>query len=182
MIATQKPLFALTAADLMSQTVVMVPEHMTLPAAARLLSQAHITGAPVVDDDGRCIGVLSAVDFLHWVETGKGHCPPPRDAAATYSRAWQLVDPDTLPDNEVRAHMTPDPVLVAPATPIGELARKMLDAHIHRVIVVRPDNRPLGVVSSTALLGALPHADERPRLHELPPAAEDATRLASCEC
>jgi CBS domain-containing protein len=182
MISTQKPLFALTAADLMSHTVVMVPEHMTLPAAARLLSQSHISGAPVVDDEGRCIGVLSASDFLHWVETGKGHSPPPRDAAATYSRAWQIVDPDTLPENEVRAHMTADPVLVAPATPVGELARKMLDAHIHRVIVVRPDNRPLGVVSSTDLLAALAHADEVRRLHESLPAAEEAARMESCGC
>jgi CBS domain-containing protein len=182
MIATQKPLFALTAADLMSQTVVMVPEHMTLPAAARLLSQAHVTGAPVVDAEGRCIGVLSATDFLHWVETGKGHQPPPRDAAATYSRAWQIVDPDALPENEVRAHMTADPVLVPPAMPLGELARKMLDAHIHRVIVVRPDHHPLGVVSSTDLLAALAHADEVRRLQDLTPAAEEAARMQSCGC
>ncbi len=140
MIAIHKPLFALTAADLMSQSIVMVPAHMTLPAAARLLSQSHITGAPVVDEAGRCIGVLSATDFLHWVETGKGHCPPPCDAASTYSRAWQFLDPDTLPDYEVRAHMTPDPVLVPPATPIGELAQDARRPHPPRHC--RPPRQP----------------------------------------
>jgi CBS domain-containing protein len=48
----------------MTTTVVTVPETMSLRGAARLLSQASITGAPVVDHSGRCVGVLSATDFL----------------------------------------------------------------------------------------------------------------------
>jgi predicted transcriptional regulator len=40
-------------------------------------------------------------------------------------------------------------------TPIGDLARMMIDAHIHRLIVVDDAGRPAGVVSSTDLLAAL---------------------------
>jgi CBS domain-containing protein len=177
-IASQKPLFALTAADLMTQSVVMVPEHMSLPCAARLLSRSHVTGAPVVDETGRCIGVLSATDFLRWVESGKataGHA-----AHATFTQAWQIVDPEELPGGEVRAHMTPDPVFVAPTAPLGELARKMLDAHIHRVIVAGPDGHPVGIVSSTDLLAALARADEARRLQEQAPAEHAAAELCAC--
>src|SRR4051812_21597011 len=109
MIATQKPLFALTAADLMSHAVVVVPEHMSLPCAARLLSQSRVSGAPVVNDEGRCVGVLSATDFLHWAEGSKSQGSCCQSAADTYTPAWQIVDPDKLPNNEVRAYMTADP-------------------------------------------------------------------------
>ena len=45
---TNKAIFSLTAADLMSKTMVMVPQDMSLEGAARLLSQAQVSGAPVV--------------------------------------------------------------------------------------------------------------------------------------
>jgi CBS domain-containing protein len=51
--------------------------------------------------------------------------------------------------------MTPDPVTVRPGTPVKEVARLMLDAHIHRVIVVDARGRPVGVVSSTDLIAAV---------------------------
>jgi predicted transcriptional regulator len=38
---------------------------------------------------------------------------------------------------------------------MSDLARMMLDAHIHRVIVVDEQNRPVGVVSSTDILAAV---------------------------
>jgi CBS domain-containing protein len=55
--------------------------------------------------------------------------------------------------------MTADPVIVAPETPLGQLARSMLDAHIHRVIVAHADRRPLGIVTSTDVLAAVARAD-----------------------
>jgi CBS-domain-containing membrane protein len=64
-----------------------------------------------------------------------------------------------LPDAAVRRYMTADVVTVMPQTPLCALARRMLDAHIHRVIVVDEQHRPVGVVSSTDLLAALAHSD-----------------------
>jgi CBS-domain-containing membrane protein len=56
--------------------------------------------------------------------------------------------------------MTARLVTVEPSTPIGELARKMVDAHIHRVLVVADQGRPCGVVSSTDVLAAVARAAE----------------------
>ena len=55
--------------------------------------------------------------------------------------------------------MTRDPVTVSPGATIGDLARKMIDVHIHRVIVVDNNGKPIGIVSSTDLLAALALAD-----------------------
>ena len=57
--------------------------------------------------------------------------------------------------DQVERYMTHDPVMVSPQSPIGELARLMLDAHIHRVIVRDERNHPVGVVSSTDILAAV---------------------------
>ena len=72
MVRTATPLLALTAQDVMSREVVTIPRQMSLREAARLLRRASVSGAPVVDEQGRCVGVLSAADFLRWAEDG---CP-----------------------------------------------------------------------------------------------------------
>jgi len=51
--------------------------------------------------------------------------------------------------------MTANVVTVGPQTPLPELVRTMIDAHIHRVIVVDGQRKPIGVVTSTDILGAL---------------------------
>jgi CBS domain-containing protein len=208
--ATTKPLQALTAGDLMNPDVVRLPEEMPLRDAARPLLQNQIGGAPVVDAQGKCVGVFSAIDFLHLSEMraevtrpsspplpitcafqakhrtsdGKevtrctlppGVCPiqvkqeaPGGEKLIVCSQPhcvlvdWQVVDVEKLPTDEVRRFMTPDPVTAHPATSIRALARMMIDAHIHRVIVVDGKRRPIGVVSSTDVLAALAYSGSEP--------------------
>jgi CBS domain-containing protein len=59
-----KPLLELTAADLMTRDVFCLPESLPLRDAARSLAARGVSGAPVVDAAGRCVGVLSAGDYL----------------------------------------------------------------------------------------------------------------------
>jgi CBS-domain-containing membrane protein len=63
--AATKSFVALTAGDLMSCDVVQVPQDMAMWDAAQLLWHAKVSGAPVVDARGRCVGILSATDFVH---------------------------------------------------------------------------------------------------------------------
>jgi CBS-domain-containing membrane protein len=51
--------------------------------------------------------------------------------------------------------MTTDLVTALPGTPIGDLAQRMIDAHIHRIIVTDAEGRPVGIVSSTDILAAV---------------------------
>jgi len=155
MTTTHQPLLTLKAADVMSHSVVLIPREMSLPGAAHLLAQANVSGAPVVDEAGRCIGVLSTTDFLHFAEKGK--TPAHAQAEPVYS--WQIVNTECFPEESVEDYMNRDPVTVAPRTRIGDIARMMIDAHIHRVIVVNEMNRPIGIVSSTDLLAAIAQAD-----------------------
>jgi CBS domain-containing protein len=83
--------------------------------------------------------------------------------------AWQLPEDEEQNRCSVREVMTRDPVVVAVGTPIGDVSRMMLDAHIHRVVVADSERRPIGIVSSTDILAAVYNAAR----HE--PADPDAT-------
>lgn len=155
MVATLKPLMTMTAADLMTQTLVIVPQEMSLRGAAHLLAQEQVSGAPVVDAEGRCVGVLSATDFLHVVEKGERAAQRCACRPESVCSPWQIIASDVHPEEIARNYMTTDVVRVGPGVSIGEVAQMLLDAHIHRVIVVDAEQRPIGVVSSTDVLAAL---------------------------
>jgi CBS-domain-containing membrane protein len=133
----KKSLLALTAADLMTRDVLAIPSGTSMKSAALQLAQAWVSGAPVVDSDGRCVGVLSTSDFF---------------------RGAVQENLEIDPTDKVGEHATADPVTADAATPIRQLARMMLDADIHRVIVVDKENRPIGIVSSTDVLAAMAYA------------------------
>jgi CBS domain-containing protein len=151
-----EPLLEMIAADLMTTPVRTIPQETSLREAAHLFIRDRISGAPVVDATGRCIGVLSSSDFVTWAgKDGNGK-------VVHFIAPWgEMIDIDDSPDNEIRHYMTAQPVTVAPTTPIGELAQKMVDAHIHRVLVVVDQNRPQGIVTSTDILAAVDRAAQR---------------------
>jgi CBS domain-containing protein len=149
-----KPFVTLIAADLMSAPVMTIPEVTPLREAARMLSRCSISGAPVVDADGRCVGVLSTTDFVTWA--GEDHPAGKKKEPTTFIAPWgELINIDESADEEIRRYMTARPVTVPPTAPVGELARRMAEAHIHRVLVVSADNRPQGIVTSTDVLAAV---------------------------
>ena len=155
MLATISPITELRAEDLMSRDVICVPQKMSLRAAATMLNQAHISGAPIVDDHGRCIGVLSLRDLVKWIDQGEQAATRQPKASACVCSDWQMVNVGNVPTDEVNRYMTTDVVTASPETMIGELAQTMLDAQIHRLIITDYLGHVVGVVSSTDVLAAL---------------------------
>jgi CBS-domain-containing membrane protein len=148
--AASKPFLTLTAADLMSTPVMTIPQYMLLREAALMLSRSSMSGAPVVDENGRAIGVLSSSDFVTWA--GKG------GEEISFIAPWgELIRIEDAADTELRRYMTAKPVTVPPTDPIGKLAQMMVDAHIHRVLVVS-EGYPRGIVTSTDIVAAVARA------------------------
>jgi CBS domain-containing protein len=142
----------------MSREVITLTRDMPLADVARVLERFHIGGAPVVDERGRCIGIFSTVDFLRQTRPGNrtAQMPPPVPGCACSE--WKIIDSDdwdSFSADSATHYMTADPVVVAPTTSLGELAETMVDAHIHRLIVVDAERRPIGIVSSTDVLAAV---------------------------
>ena len=155
MVTLTKPFRSLTARDLMTRDLLLIPREASLHHAAHLLSQSQVSGAPVVDDAGRCIGVLSTTDFMRWMDDDQRHAKiQPREHACVCSD-WEVVNPESLPADEVGTFMNGDPVMASPETHVADLAHMMLDGHIHRLIVVDAEKRPIGVITSTDILAAV---------------------------
>jgi len=137
MTATNKPLLTLTTADLMIRDVIVIPLRTTTLKAAHLLAKAQISGAPVVDAEGRCIGLISVADIF---------------------RGALNENLEMEPEDCVGEHMTTNLVTADSTTPIRQLTQMMLGADGHLVIVVDDQRRPIGIVSSTDVLAAIASA------------------------
>lgn len=155
-----KPLFRLTAADLMSREVLALPRVLPIQDAVRALSRSRVGEAPVVDERGQCVGIFSVSDCSRRVQSGNRIARTPPPVPGCVCSEWEVVEPDwdAFPADAVSQYMTPDPVMVQPAIPLGELAQMMVDAHIHRLIVAKDDRRPIGIVSNTDVLAAVARA------------------------
>ena len=55
---------SLTAGTLMTAPAITVPPDATIPAAARLMNAHHIRRLPVVDEQGKLVGIVSRRDLL----------------------------------------------------------------------------------------------------------------------
>ena len=151
----------ITAADLMNPEVLTVPQNMTVRELARYLTDNQITGAPVEDQVGRLVGVVSVVDIAAVASDG-GNVRTDRSSPDFYVRGWEdkltaeemkdfRVDNEDLQVGEI---MTPSVFSVGEDATVSQIASTMLRGHLHRVLVTR-DERPVGIVSTSDLLGLL---------------------------
>jgi len=130
----------------------------------RLFVDEEINGAPVVDETGRLLGVISSVDLLRAVEeehdaasAGSSHV---REFLELSGPDWQEESDDfknRLAERTVADAMTRGGITVTPETPISEVAATLRKHRIHRVFVV--DGEQLcGVISTFDLVALLEKA------------------------
>jgi CBS domain-containing protein len=129
---------------------------MDLREVAKIFVEEGITGAPVVDDMGHPIGVISQTDLVaHDLTTEREltvEAPfyrRPHDDVLQPSRGFQIEE---VPADTVQDVMTPFLVTVEETTPIRELAARMAKFGIHRLIVVDDDQQVSGIVTSMDIL------------------------------
>lgn len=142
------------AKDIMKRKVITVTAQMTLREVARLFSDKHISGAPVVSDEGRVIGVISQTDLVRKEREGASQEVPIYHREA---EEYGLLGPIHVEDPDytrVEQVMTPWAISFEEDTPVEELARQMLGKHIHRVVITR-DGELCGLVTSMDMLRVL---------------------------
>src|SRR3989304_5505925 len=60
--------YKFVAKDLMTEKVVCVHPDTTIPSLIKILIKSHINGAPVVDKEGKLVGVVSKTDIVEYDE------------------------------------------------------------------------------------------------------------------
>lgn len=151
----------ITARDLMNPEILTVRDSMSVRELARFLIDKQISGAPVADGEGNLVGVVSFTDIgavaSDEVAISSERRNPDfylRDLEESYSeeevRGFHIEEHD-LPVREI---MTPTVYSVDEEAVVSEIARVMLDGHLHRILVTQ-DGSAVGIISTSDLLGLL---------------------------
>jgi predicted transcriptional regulator len=130
-----------TAADLMVGNPISLRAEAKVGEAQGLFLDKGITAAPVIDDSGRPIGVISRSDILvHQVEVEKHRASSP--------------DGNTAPKTTMTVAdlMTPAVFAVSEDTPVQRVVSDMLGLHVHRLFVVDRDGTLVGIITAIDVL------------------------------
>jgi len=149
----------ITASDLMNPEVLTVREELTVRELADFLLDNEISGAPVVDGEGRLVGVVSMVDL---VESASGEEEPAAERSESdfqvSAQEGHLSEDDLedLDESDLRVGdiMTAEIHSVAEDATVSQVAMAMLKDHLHRLLVLR-EGRVVGIISTSDLLGLL---------------------------
>ncbi|MEV8438699.1 CBS domain-containing protein [Actinosynnema sp. NPDC051121] len=143
-------------ASLMTREVVKVGVDAQFKEVAAILTDGGFSAVPVVDTDGRPVGVVSEADLLPKQEYRGGTEPGPSAFARRDTKQrWRQAHGVTAADV-----MTTPVVTTGPDEPASAAAHKLAVEGVRRLFVVDTDGRLLGVLSRRDLLKVFLRSDE----------------------
>ncbi len=110
-------------AELMSETVVTTEPHQSIEHIRQLLERNKITSVPVVDSDGKPVGIVSVTDLAHDLKAG----------------------------SPISSIMTEKVYVVPKYEDVSIAARVMRNHKIHHVVVTH-EKKVVGILSAFDLL------------------------------
>ncbi len=138
-----------TAAELMTVDPVSMEADALVSEAVVLLTERGFSAAPVIDDAGRPVGVVSRTDLLvHDREEGALPACTSCEEGKTLT-GFQVKRIDTTRVSDV---MTPVVFCVAPDESAEHVIAQMLSLNVHRLFVVDADGVLVGVISAQDVL------------------------------
>jgi CBS domain-containing protein len=143
---------SLKAKDIMTRDVAAVPRDTPLPEVAAVMARRGISGVPVVDPDGRVVGVISGKDFLAHMGAEEitnfmavvATCLKEKGCKATGIRGKNAAD-----------LMTSPAVTIGEDTPIIELTKILKEKAINRLPVTDSQGRLVGLVCRADILRSM---------------------------
>jgi CBS domain-containing protein len=140
-------------ADLMTRAPEILRPKATLEEAARKILETRYGGFPVVDEEGRLLGLLQVEELL----------PRPENVPFSDVEALQLfgewVDEGTLQEIYRRYQSTPVEAVmlkeiprVHPEDPLGKALQVLLTTEVHHLPVVDRENRVVGILTRSDFL------------------------------
>lgn len=149
------------ARDVMVAPVATVGENAMVRDVARLLIEKRISAVPVVDRNGRIVGIISEADLLHRPEAGTERptswwlslLSGERATAEEYVKSHAMKAKDVMTKTVQTVH---------PNSPLNEIADLFEERHIKRIPVVNEGGDLVGIVSRANIIQAL--ASVRPTL------------------
>src|SRR5919197_3908506 len=144
--------------DIMDSDPATVRPETSVEDVVRTLREHELPGVPVVDDEGRCVGMVTEADLVLPDDEGDLHIPH----YINLFGGTVFLEPLSRFEGRLRKAfassakdmMTAHPDTVAPDTSVREAARVIHESGHNRLPVVE-DDRLVGVVTRIDMLGAL---------------------------
>ena len=160
MIDAIERLRSLSVGDVMNHAVVEISANQTMSEAAASFIEKGVAAAPVVDEQGRCVGILSSADFLK-----RDSSDPSASGGRLSMQEHQLVEVGDqrrhvmeIAQDMVSGYMTESVQSIDVDTSLLKAATIMNQQHIHRLPVIGKDSRVIGLVSTMDVVAALLNA------------------------
>ena len=144
------------AKEIMTTDVITLTPDTDIARAAQVLIENVINGAPVVDDQGRLIGILCQSDLV----SQQKKLPLPGiftmlDAYIALPTTKHLEKQiSKITALKVAQAMTPDPMTITPDTDLESIAALMVDKKFHTLPVVEA-GKVVGIVGKKDVLRTL---------------------------
>lgn len=152
--------------DLMTPNPVTVKPFDLVETVLQRLEENHVSGLPVVDDDGKVVGIISEADLLFRERSIKLplylnflgsfiYLEPPGKFKQQLRKTLGVLVQDV---------MTAAPITVTPDTPIAKAASFLIEKRVNRLPVIDDQEQLVGIITREDLLkalktGTLPEAD-----------------------
>jgi len=144
--------------DVMHKDVVTVDQYLSMSEVADILQQHEISGAPVVDEVGKCVGMISAADFVRFERQAKQ-----AEAEISHGMTFDLIEDDSPggshvvenPFDKVYRHMSAGVQTIDASAKLHAAAKIMCLEHIHRLVVLDNTERPIGIMTALDLVATM---------------------------
>ncbi len=141
-------LSAQTSEELMTPNPVSLRADASATEAIALMTDRAISAAPVIDEAGRPVGVLSRSDLLIHERENLGRAPVPTGS----DRSIHVGD-----------IMTPAVFSVSTNTPAVDVVKRLSELRVHQLFVVDEHDALVGVISALDIVRQLVREVERQR-------------------
>ena len=138
--------------EIMEPAVISIKSDATYEEAARVLYQNEISGAPVVDESGKVVGVVSEEDLFRIVYPYyRSYYDHPEMYIDYEEREKKMSE---IRNHRVEIFMSKNVVGVDPETPVLQAGAVMLARDIMRMPVIK-DGQLVGIVNRKAIYHAV---------------------------
>jgi CBS domain-containing protein len=145
-----------TVKDVMTTRVVSVTRATSFRAMAAALHEYRVSAFPVLDDDGKVIGVVSEADMLAKAALDS----EPDGMPGMITGMLRRKEHEKARGTTAGDLMTSPPVTVKPDDPLDRTARLMYTRKVKRLPVVDASGHLVGIVSRADLLAVFDRPDE----------------------
>ncbi|MDH3327787.1 MAG: CBS domain-containing protein [Desulfobulbaceae bacterium] len=150
----------LKAKDIMTTEVITVEEDRSVKELAKILAENKISGVPVVDNQGKIVGIVTESDLIDRAK--KVHIPT---VMRLFDSFVFLESPERMEKDlkKMAASTAKDicnkkVISVTPVTPLDELATLMSENKVHTIPVLDND-KLVGIIGKTDIIRTLVQGD-----------------------